>query len=116
MKWAVYYSDNTVISSNDFTPFEIPRRVDVQVVVQESKDHRWVTKSGFDFYCWDDRGGGWKWFGADYSGLMQYLQHPGEKCVLHGYEIDKDCFREIFDRARSEWGNKEIFERGERHP
>lgn len=116
MKWAVYYSDNKVITSNEFTPFEIPCRIDVQVIVQESPDHRWITKSGFDFYCWDDRGGGWKWFGADYSGLMQYLQHTGEKCILRGYEIDKVRFREIFDKARSDWGNKQVFEPNERHP
>lgn len=116
MKWAVYYSDNTIITSKTHSPFEIPRRIDVQVIVQESADHRWVTKSGFDFYCWDDRGGGWKWFGADYSGLMQYLQHLGKKCVLFGYEIDKKRFQEIFNRAREEWGSKHIFEPSERHP
>lgn len=116
MRWKIYYSDDEVVTSEQATPFSLLRRADVQIIVQDSKDHNWVTRSGHDFYVWDERGGGAKWFNATYSGLMQYLMKPGSKCVLFGYEIDKEKFREIFDRAREEMGVKESFETDERHP
>lgn len=112
----VYYSDGSVIGSEDFTPFEIPRRGDVQVITQESLDHNWVTRSGKDYYVWDDRGGGFRWFGVDIFGLHHYLLQPGRKCVLFGTEIDSKRFNEIFNRARDEFGDKESFERRERMP
>lgn len=114
MRWRVYYSDDETISSDEASPFEIERRVDVQVIVQGDPDAGWVTKSGHDFYVWDDRGGGAKWFGATYSGREQYLMKPGEKCVLFGYEIDKKKFSEIFYKAREEFGEKINYERRER--
>lgn len=100
----------------DATPWSIKHRRDIQVIVQENKESRWVTRSGKDYYIWDSRGGEAKWFGVDIFGLHDYLLNPGFKCVLFGTEIDSKVFREIFELARSEFGNKEAFERGERHP
>lgn len=115
MSWAIYYSDGTTVTSAEFTPFEIPRRADVQVIVQQSADHNWVTRSGKDYYVWDDRGG-WKWFGVDIFGLHHYLLQPGRRCVLFGTEIDSAQFNAIFNRARDEFGDKQVFERRERRP
>jgi len=115
----VYYSDGKTVSSEDATPFSIKRRADVQVIIQASKDHKWVTLSGYDYYVWDDRGGGAKWFGVDIFGLHHYLLHPGYKCVLFGVVIDKDRFREIFDIARNDMmflQSKEIFAKDEKQP
>lgn len=121
MKWKIYYSDHTresdtSVNSEQVTPYSIIRRADVQVIVQESPDHNWVTLSGFDFYVWDNRGGGAQWYEADHFGLDHYLLQPGYRCVLFGTRIDKDRFKEIFNIARSEFGNKSIFAKGERHP
>jgi len=114
--WSVYYSDDTVAASAEYTPFELPRRTDVQVIVQDNVNHGWVTRCGHDFYVWDDRGGGWRWWNATYSGLMQYLMKPGRKCVLFGYEIDKAQYNAIFNRARAEFGEKNGYENTERIP
>ena len=116
MKWEVYYSDGTTISSQEATPISITRRADVQVIVQDSPDHNWLTLSGYDYYYWDDKGEGAKWWSVDLFGLHHYLLQPGSKCVLFGTLIDKKTFTEIFDRARSEFGNKEVFAVDERHP
>ena len=116
MKWEVYYSDRTSINYQDATPISIDRRADVQVIGQESADHRWVTTTGYDYYVWDSRGEETKWWGVDIFGLHHYLLQPGSKCVLFGTMIDIKTFREIFDRARSEFGKKEIFATDERHP
>ena len=116
MSWEVFYSDGTTVSSQDATPISIYRRADVQVIVQESADHNWVTTTGYDYYVWDSRGDETKWWGVDIFGLHHYLLQPGSKCVLFGTMIDKKTFREIYDRARSEFGNKEIFANDERQP
>lgn len=119
MKWKIYYTDSTVISSNDATPFSIVRRADVQVIIFESKDHKWVTLSAYDYYYWDDKGEGARWWGADLFGLHHYLLQPGSKCVIFGTMIDKNRFREIFDVARKDMmflQPKEIFANDERRP
>lgn len=116
VKWCVYYSDGTTISSEDATPFSVVRRADVQVIAQESADHNWVTLCGYDFYVWDTRGEETKWWGADRFGRDHYLQQPGFKCVLFGTFIDDKTFREVFNLARNEFGNKEIYASKERHP
>ena len=118
MRWTIYYSDDTTISSRDATPFSIPygRRADVQVIVQESADHNWVTTAGYDYYIWDSRGDETKWWGCDKFGWHHYMLYPGSKCMLFGTMIDKKTFREIYDRARSEFGNKEVFANNERQP
>ena len=116
MKWKVYYSDGTGISSDDATPFSITERANVQVVIQLSPDHNWVTVSGYDYYVWDTHGKETKWWGVDIFGLHHYLLQPGSKCVLFGTIIDKKTFNEIFDRARSEFGEKSGYESDERKP
>ena len=116
MKWIVYYSDGRTISDWQVSPYKIPRRADVQVIVQRSPEHNWVTLSNYDFYVWDKRGGEAQWYEADHFGLDHYLLQPGLKCVLFGTRIDKKQFKEIFDRAREEFGKKEAFMPKERHP
>ena len=116
MKWQVYYSDGSTISSEDATAFSIERRIDVQVIIQENSDHNWVTLSGFDYYVWDTKGDETKWWGADRCGYDQYMMKPGFKCALFGTMIDKATFREIFNRAREEHGNKTGYTREEHKP
>jgi len=116
VKWKIYYSDGSTIGSENVTPWSLEKRSDVQVIVQESDEHNWVTRSGSDYYVWDSRGGNPKWFRADIFGLYDYLLKPGFKCVLFGIEIESKTFREIFNKARSEFGVKEAYEKAERHP
>ena len=111
------YSDGKTISSQDATPFSITRREDVQVIIQPSDEHNWVTLTGTDYYVWDDRGKGAKWWGVnDRSGLDWYFRKPGYKCVLFGTWIETEDFRRIFNQARERWGNKEVFANDERKP
>ena len=113
MKWRVYYSDGSTISSEDTTPQAIECRTGVQVIVQESDDMKWKTLCATDYYVWDARGGKAKWFKATESGFHQYLMQPGCKCVLFGYEIERKVYNDIFNRARKEFGEKDGFTRDE---
>ncbi|MHA2086394.1 MAG: hypothetical protein ACXABD_21835 [Candidatus Thorarchaeota archaeon] len=121
MEWAIYYSDHsedndTSVSSEQATPFSIERRSDIQVIIQKDSEHNWVTLSGCDYYMWDERGGGAKWFGGDREGLSSYLRKSGYKCVLIGDMIDKYLFREIFIEAKKSLGEKSGYDNIERHP
>ena len=118
MNWKIYYSDGFTISSENATPFSIPSiyREGVQVIIQGDNEHKWLTLSGEDYYVWDDRGRGAKWWRCNRQGLDHYLRQPGSKCVLFGTWIETEDYREVFNRARKEWGNKEIFSPEERRP
>lgn len=115
--WEVWYDDKTCISSEDATPFSIPKRKGVQVIVQQREGEPWRTLSGVDKYVWDDRGRGAKWWKVnDDSGLDMYLQEPGFKCVLYGTWIETEDFNDIFNHAREKFGEKHTFAPDERKP
>lgn len=114
-RWVIYYGDGKTYSWLDGSPENAPFW-DVQVVIEEDSDKGWRTQSGTKYYCWDDRGDGFRWWGADEVGLMDYLQRPGWKRVLVGRTISNKRFQEIFNRARNEWGEKGSFYRWERRP
>lgn len=124
MAWQIFYSDHseerdTSVSSEHFTPFDIPkeRRDNVQVIIQDDDSHKWKTLSGVDYYVWDDRGSGYKWWGVtDIFALKHYLKKAGNKCVLFGTWIENQDFDKIFNIARKMWGEKSTFDRGERKP
>lgn len=114
--WEVYFSDGTFVSSKDATPFSIEHREDVQVIIQEEKEHVWRTLTA-EYYVWDDRGEGPKWWRVnDQFGLDWYFRKPGEKCVLFGTWIEKDDFRRIFNKARANFGEKSGFDADEQLP
>lgn len=117
MDWKIYFIDQQ-IDSSQFGPFEIPTRVGIQVIIQEDPGRGWVTVAGYDYYIWDDRGGGPKWIGVDLFGLHHYLLEPGQKCVLFGVVIDKTRFYEIFEMAQADasFGKKTGFVVGEMRP
>ena len=115
--WEIYYSDGTSISSENTTPSNIEHHEDVQVIIQKENEHKWVTLSGTDFYVWDDRGEGAKWWRVnDRFGVDYYLRKPGCKCVLFGTWIETKDFRKIFNKARKKLGDKHIFTPQERKP
>jgi len=98
MNWRIYYADGSTYSDQDGAPEDAPAR-DVQVVVISDRNHGWMTQALTDYYVWDDRGGGLRWWGVDLFGLYDYLIEPGYKCVLFGRTIAKQDFNEIFERA-----------------
>ena len=77
MKWKIYYSDGSTISSQDATAWSIIRRNGVQVITEESPEHKWVTISGSDYYIWDERYEVARGLGVDQFGLYDYLLKSG---------------------------------------
>lgn len=119
IRWEIFYTDGTSISNEDMTPFAIPfpRREGVQVIIQEDDDRVWRTLSGTDYYYWDDKGRGAKWWPCnDRTGLDFYLRHAGSKCVLFGEWIEPIDFRLVFNKAREKWGERGSFASDEQKP
>ena len=118
MKWNIYYSDGTTLSSEAATPSSIVKRVGVQVIIQEDNEKGWIAVSGYDYFMWDARGGDAKWFRGDDAGLFQYLTQPGSKFVLLGEWVDDVAYREILQRANKDrtFANKSGFAPWERKP
>ena len=98
MNWKVYYSDGKTIGSDEAIPFSIsePYREGVQVIIQDDNEHKWKALCGEDYYVWDDRGRGAKWWKCNRQGLDHYLRQSGSKCVLFGTHIEKDVFSVVF--------------------
>ena len=120
MKWKIYEDAGSRIDSTMYDPFDIPRpyRRGVQVIAQEDPRVGWATQSGSDYYVWDDRGLGYRWWGVDKFGLYDYLLGPGEKCVLFGVSVENDLFFGILDEARNDtfFGEKSGYTPRERRP
>ena len=102
MDWQIYYSDGSVISSDEATPYNLIQRVDVQVIIQEHPDKGWIGLSGYDYFMWDDRGGGFKWFRGDLFGLYHYLTTPGKKAVLLGTWVDDEVYNGIMEQVQKD--------------
>ena len=117
MNWKIYYGDGTTFSDQDGTPFIAPAR-DVQVIVMNDKNHAWRTQAGNDYYVWDDRGDGARWWGVDQFGMYDYLIDPGYKRVLFGRTVTSNQFDNIFRLASNDpdFPKKTAFANRERKP
>lgn len=114
--WAIYYGDDSVCTSQDYTPDRVPAR-NVQVITIADVNHGWLTQTGSDYYVWDDRDNGHRWWGVDIFGLYDYLIEPGYKRVLFGRTVTSNRFDEIFRRANGDMqANKTGFYVRERKP
>lgn len=93
MEWQIFYGDGTTFSDEDGGPEEAPAR-DVQVIVQDCKQHISELVTGGDYYIWEGR-----WRAVDLFGLYDYLIEPGWKVVLFGRMISQDEYSELVHRA-----------------
>ena len=102
IEWKIYYSvggEITTFSSLDGGIEDAPG-TGVQVIVMIDKDHGWMTQTRGDYYVWDDRGDGYRWWGADIVGLIDYFDKAGQwQKVIKGYTVTSKIFEEIFRMA-----------------
>lgn len=123
-RWKIYRGDGETLASwevDDVFNIPILFHRGVQVIVEEipGTGAPWVTTCGDHHYVWDNRGLGYRWFGANDAGLYDYMIQPGKKCILLGETVDNNKFSEIFQRAMNDPDfkhPKETFARNERHP
>ncbi|MGW8178557.1 MAG: hypothetical protein ACWGQW_07305 [bacterium] len=119
MKWKIFYSDGHEIktySYKDGGPETAPSQY-VQVIVQWDDRVGWTTQSMSNYYVWDDRGDGYRWWGVDDVGLYDYYCKPGWQKVITGHSICNATFSKIFRMIEEDPDFvKSGFKRGERRP
>lgn len=91
----IFYDDGATYTGD---PFSAPV-LGVLVIVEDDAEHGRRLISGCDYFCWDDRGGGWRWWEADFVGLIDYLIRPGVKRVLIGRLVPSEVFSRVYHTA-----------------
>jgi hypothetical protein len=98
--WRVYYSDGSVYTSQDGTPFDAPRQ-DVQVIAQE-KDGDYQLAHGRDyFYFEEDRGG---FAACDLFSAFDHLVRARRQCLFFGRMLSDSDWRALFARVKEDVG------------
>ena len=92
--WKIYYGDKTTFSNEDGGAEMAPCGRVICVAFYDDDNRRRVCHQA-DYYLWDGR----RWYSADISGFMQYMQEPGFKVVKFGREIADLKYREIMGFA-----------------
>jgi len=118
MHWAIFYADGTRFDNRQGDPEDAPC-LGVQVIAQEDEQHGWITQTKADYYIWDDRGSGPRWWGVDLFGLWEYLFiSPGSKVVKAGRTLTSLDYNAIWQQAAEdpEFGRKATFARHEMRP
>lgn len=121
LQWKIYCSNGhnlETFSSDDGEVKDAPG-FDVQVIAMIDASHGWGTQSKSDYYVWDDRGSGYRWWGVDLMGLGDYFNKRGQwQKVLKGTTITSETFSKIFAMVQDDESflEKTGFYRGERRP
>lgn len=101
MAWRIYYSDGSVITSEDKAVAALCYKEisEVQVILQQHANGDWYSEYLADYYVWDAREEEIpRWWGVDFGGLMVYLLQPGWKKILLGERLKA----EVYDRIMAQ--------------
>ena len=97
--WKIWYDNGVVYSGN---PEDAPG-VGVLVIVQEDDRHGWECLEGKEYFYWEDKGKGAKWWAADREGFFDYMfNRPGKKVALLGRFVEDDDFDRIHQEAMTD--------------
>ena len=79
MKFVIYYANGTCYRGNNAIDANVAPADAVQVIVMPNPDGGIMTATKSDYYIYDQRPGDSesRWYGADISGLFQYLRKLG---------------------------------------
>jgi len=100
MKWIIHYAKGRTFTDQDGSAFDAPPR-GVLLIAMEDPDHGRFHQCGTDYYVWDDRGDGDRWWGVDHFGLYDYLEEPGPKKVIFGRTLTNREFNRVYREAEA---------------
>ena len=106
MKWRIYYADGAVLDGEG-DPANIPngKRFEVQIIVQEDKDHGRSLTHFADYYLWREDLDQWIGVAGEISALMALTQNTMNiTCVLWGSMMDPYSWADVQRRAREDPG------------
>ncbi len=95
-KWAAIYDDLSILTSDDYTPEQLP--VDgVQWIVEQMCDHTRRYIHGVDYYRWT----GDSWAGGNLKDLDRWLRTRQTLILIFGLwipDVQYDSVRKIAER------------------
>ena len=94
INWKIYYGDGSTFTNEDGGAEQAPCGRVICVAFYDEDNRRKICHQA-DYYLWDGK----RWYSADISGFMQYMQEPGFKVVKFGREIGDLKYREIMTKA-----------------
>lgn len=97
--WRIYYDDGSTWADTDGPVEDAPGLGVVVILVEQAESFVIV---GHDFYCWhaDQE----RWWGADQSGVWDYLHRPGWKKVIFGRTVPNEIYGRIHAHAMRDAG------------
>lgn len=98
MAWKIYYTDGSIFTDLDGTPYDAPER-EVQFVVSEQDDGRFLILSGSDYYIFEEAFG---WWYTNEDGKDSHLLRDVPPCVKHGAMMNKKDFDTMTRRVHEE--------------
>lgn len=98
-RWAIFYTNGTVFTSEDGTPWEAPRR-SVQVVVScRDKDERdWDCFHKVDRFYYEPDHGGWNDCSDEFS-MFDHMIRTKHPLVLFGRMLGNNEWKATFARV-----------------
>ena len=99
MRWKVWYTDGSTFSVEDGSVFDAPG-IGCQAIVQDHYDAGAEIVTGGDFFVWDDRGTGQRWWAVDIIGLTLYFMKAQAQRVLVGEMRPEPVYSKIVKEAR----------------
>lgn len=98
MRWKIFYADGSTFSDRDGAPESAPGWGVLVVTQDDERVGRALVREA-DFYVFSERWyGGWE--GVDLVGLLDYLSHSRERCVVKlGRTVSNEVWNETLIRA-----------------
>jgi hypothetical protein len=106
MHWRIYYADGSSLDGwGDASIVPTGRRFQVQIVVQEDRNHGRQLVHFADYYLWRSDIERWIGVAGDLSAMMALTQHTKEvTCLLWGSMMDPYGWAKVQARASTDSG------------
>ena len=103
MKWAIYYSDRSIFTSDDGEPWDAPR-LGVQVIFEAHSHNvteKYSTCNCMDYFYYEEAAGGFS--STDQFGFYDHLIRERNPCPFFGRMLSNKEWKACFDWAKLHW-------------
>lgn len=104
-RWIIFYTDGSIFTSADGTPWDAPRRSVQSIAVSRDAEVRdWYNINMFDYFYWEEYTkdgqpvGGWQ--GGDGFTMYDHLLRAKHPCVLFGRMLSDAGWKSLHRKMR----------------
>ena len=107
--WRIYYTDGLVLDGEGEPNIPLGKCFQVQIIVQEDKDHGRQLLNSADYYLWRSDLNCWVGAAGDLSAMMALTTHTKDiACLCWGSMMDPYEWAKVQQRARIDPGFPEM--------